>query len=135
MLMIERNQLSKKLQDAEADSLISEGKIHADILLINKLFYDRPPKEIKLLAKKIVEISPDTVIFFGLKAERRAQLFFQCSETLDFNMDQLMKSACRVINGRGGGRPQQAQGGGSAVEKIENALQSAQDMLLKLIGE
>jgi alanyl-tRNA synthetase len=135
MRTIERNQLSKKLLDAEADSLISVGKIHADILLINKLFYDRPPKEIKLLAKKIVEISPDTVILFGIKAERRAQLFFQCSETLDFNMDQLMESACRVINGRGGGRPQQAQGGGSAVEKIENALQSAQDMLLKMIGE
>jgi alanyl-tRNA synthetase len=82
-----------------------------------------------------VEISTDTVILFGIKAERRAQLLFQCSETLDFNMDQLMESACRVINGRGGGRPQQAQGGGCAVEKIENALQSAQDMLLKMIGE
>ena len=49
-------------------------------------------------------------------------------------MGRLMESACRVINGRGGGRPQQAQKGGSAVEKIKNALQSAQDMLAKMIG-
>ncbi len=47
-----------------------------------------------------------------------------------------MENACRVINGHGGGRgrPQQAQKGGSAVEKIKNALQSAQDMLAKMIG-
>ena len=49
-------------------------------------------------------------------------------------MGRLMESACEEINGRGGGRPQQAQGGGSAVEKIEDALQRAQDMLVKMIG-
>ncbi|MBW2435259.1 MAG: hypothetical protein JRF36_16755 [Deltaproteobacteria bacterium] len=45
-----------------------------------------------------------------------------------------MESACRVIDGRGGGRPQQAQGGGPAVEKLEAALQSAQDRLVKMNG-
>jgi alanyl-tRNA synthetase len=48
-------------------------------------------------------------------------------------MDQLMETACSLINGHGGGRPQQAQGGGPAVEKLEDALQSAEDMLLKMI--
>ncbi|MBW2488902.1 MAG: hypothetical protein JRE88_10390 [Deltaproteobacteria bacterium] len=39
-----------------------------------------------------------------------------------------------MIDGRGGGRPQQAQGGGPAVEKLEAALQSAQDRLVKMNG-
>ena len=86
-------------------------------------------------AKRIVEISPDTVILFGIKAEKNARLFFQCTETLDFDMGRFMESACRVIDGRGGGRSQQAQGGGPAVEKLEEALQSAQDRLVKMIGE
>jgi alanyl-tRNA synthetase len=134
-LTIEHDQLRQKLLEAEAHSLISEGQIRADIRLINKIFEDRPPNEIKLLAKRIVELAPDTVVLFGIKAQKNARLFFQCTETLNFDMGRFMEKACRVIDGRGGGRPQQAQGGGCAVEKIENALQSAQDMLLKMIGE
>ncbi|MGD9359024.1 MAG: DHHA1 domain-containing protein [Desulfobacterales bacterium] len=49
------------------------------------------------------------------------------------DIDQLMETACSLINGRGGGRPQQAQGGGPSVEKLEDALQSAEAMLLKMI--
>ncbi len=133
--MVERDLINKKLLDAEAHSLFSEGRRHADIRLIKKIFNDRPQKEINLLAKKIVEKTTGTVILFGIKTEANARLLFQCSENLALDMGRLMETACAVINGRGGGRPQQAQGGGSAVEKIEDALQSAQDMLLKIIGE
>ena len=79
-----------------------------------------------------MEKSPETVILFGIKTERNAQLFFQRTEELAFDMAQLMETACSVINGRGGGRPHQAQGGGPATEKLEDALQAAEDMLLKM---
>jgi alanyl-tRNA synthetase len=45
-----------------------------------------------------------------------------------------MKSACEVINGRGGGRPQQAQGGGTETDKLEDALQIAKDELFETIN-
>jgi alanyl-tRNA synthetase len=128
----ERNDLNKKLLDYEAYLLFPEGEMHAGIHLIKKIFTNRCQKEIKMLAKKIVEKSSDTVILFGIKTERNAQLIFQCTEGLAFDMVQLMETACTTINGRGGGRPQQAQGGGPALEKLEDALQSAEDMLLKM---
>jgi alanyl-tRNA synthetase len=78
-------------------------------------------------------MSSNTVILFGIKTESSVQLFFQCSEALAVDMGQIMESASKIINGRGGGRPQLAQGGGPAVEKLEDALQSAQNMLLKMI--
>jgi alanyl-tRNA synthetase len=134
-LSAERDSLKKKLLDDEAFSLFSEGKQHADIRLIRKMFTDRHQKEIKLLAKKIVEKSPSTVVFFGIKSEGNAQLLFQCSAALAFDMDGLMQTASSVINGRGGGRPQQALGGGPAVEKLEAALQAAEEMLFKTTNE
>jgi alanyl-tRNA synthetase len=88
-------------------------------------------KEIKLLAKKIVEKSPDTIILFGIKTEGNARLFFQCAEERDFDMGRLMETTCALINGRGGGRPHQAQGGGPAIESLEDALQAAADTLFK----
>jgi alanyl-tRNA synthetase len=134
ILAEEHDNLNKKFLDYEADSLFSEGKKHAEIRLIKKIFTDRRQKEIKLLAKKIVAKSADTVVLLGIKTERNAQLLFQCSEVLRFDMARLMKTACAVIDGRGGGRVQQAQGGGPAVEKLEDALQAAEDMLFKRIG-
>jgi alanyl-tRNA synthetase len=130
----ERDHLNKRLLNYEADSLFSEGKKHTDIRLLKKIFNDRHQKEIKLLAKKIVEKSDDTVILFGIKTEGNAQLLFQRSEKLAFNMGELMGAACTVINGRGGGRRRQAQGGGSDVEKLEDALQHAEDMIFKMIN-
>jgi alanyl-tRNA synthetase len=129
----ERNDLNKKLLDYEADWLFSEGKQQANIRLVKKIFKNRQLKEIKLLARKIVEKSPDTVILFGIKTHGNAQLLFQCTQELACDMVQLMETACSVIKGRGGGRPQQAQGGGPAVEKLEEALQGAEDMLFNMI--
>ena len=40
-----------------------------------------------------------------------------------------MKSACQIINGRGGGQPQQAQGGGTETDKLEDALRHAREAL------
>ena len=81
-----------------------------------------------------MEKSSDTVILFGIKSEESARLLFKCSEALAFDMGRLMESACVVINGRGGGRPQQAQGGGPQVEKLEEALQRAEDMLFEMVS-
>jgi alanyl-tRNA synthetase len=44
-------------------------------------------------------------------------------------MGELMQTACTVIEGLGGGRSHLAQGGGSRVEKLEEALQRAQAAL------
>ncbi|MGD2270615.1 MAG: DHHA1 domain-containing protein [Desulfobacterales bacterium] len=128
-----RDHLNKKLLDYEASWLFSEGTKQADIRLIKKIFTGRHQKEINLLAKKIAEKSPDTVILLGIKSEGKAHLLFQCSKELPFDMGKLMQTACAIINGRGGGRPQQAQGGGPAVEKLEGALKGAEDMLFQMI--
>ena len=120
--------------NGEAAALFSEGKSQKDFHLIKNVFEDRNQKEIKLLAKMILDKYPHTVILFGIKVAGKAQLLFQRSEALVFDMGNLMGAACTVINGRGGGRPQQAQGGGSDVEKLEDALQGAEDMLLEMIN-
>jgi alanyl-tRNA synthetase len=132
-LMRERNDLNKRSLNYEADSLFSQAKQQAGIFLIKKIFKDRHQKDIKLLANKIMEKSDNTIILFGIKAEGKAQLLFQCSEGLAFDMGKLMKTACAVINGIGGGRPRQAQGGGPDGEKLADAIQNAEDAILEMI--
>jgi alanyl-tRNA synthetase len=134
ILTKERDQLNNKLLDYEADSIFSEGNRQASIKLIKNIFSDRHQKEIMLLTKKIVEKYPNTVVLIGIKNKGNAQLLFQCSKNLHFDMGRLMKSACELIDGRGGGQPHQAQGGGPQVEKLEVALQRSEDILLEMIS-
>lgn len=121
--------LTKHLLEYEAKALLAERETFGDFSVLLKAFDNRHPKDLRILANKILEHSPSTIVLFGGKAEAKASLIFLRSEGLPFDMNQLMKTACAVINGKGGGQPQQAQGGGTEVEKLEEALQCAKDAI------
>jgi alanyl-tRNA synthetase len=131
-LRLEYDNLKKQVLDNEAQVLCSERKKMGNIYIVKRLFENRDQKEVKILAKKILNTVSDTVILFGTKSEGKASLLFQRSEELSFDMGQLMEKACTVINGRGGGRPQQAQGGGPDVDKLAIALQDIENTLFEL---
>jgi alanyl-tRNA synthetase len=121
--------LTKQLLDYEAQAVATECEKHGDFAILQKIFPDRTPKDLKLLASKVLEQSPNTVVLFGGTAEGKASLVFLRSKELMFDMNQIMKTACAVINGRGGGQPDQAQGGGPEVAKLAEALQRAKESL------
>jgi alanyl-tRNA synthetase len=124
--------LKKHLIEYQAQALLSEGKTTGDINVIAKVFVDRDPADLKSLAGKILENIQNTVILFGVETGHKASLFFARSEEIDCDMGKLMQDACAVINGRGGGRPQQAQGGGPAPDKLDEAIQCAYERVYNL---
>jgi len=124
-LQREHSNLNRRHLDYEAQALFSERKNAGNINIIVRMFRDRNPRELKILAQKVIEKFPNTVILFGASADNKASLLFLRSGELTGDMGKLMQTACSVIDGRGGGRPQQAQGGGPATEKLGLALQCA----------
>jgi alanyl-tRNA synthetase len=113
----------------EALTLFSEHRKKGQIHILKKVFQNRDHSELKIMADKIMADFSNTVILFGVNATKNARLFFRCSEELPFDMATLMKKACAIINGRGGGQPHQAQGGGPDIAGLETALQAAEDQL------
>ncbi len=127
----EHNRLKKQFLDYESKALIAECRKLDNINVVEKIFENRDPQELKILAQSVLENLPNAVILFGGKTRGKASLVFLRSEALDMDMGKLMQAACAVINGHGGGRPQQAQGGGPAVDKLEEALRHAGDLLTR----
>jgi len=130
----ELKDFKEKLQDYEAlDLLHNEVIIKDNIKVINKLFEDKTVDESRRLANKIINLE-ECVLLFGIKRER-ANLLLARSETLNYDMNRLMEEACKFINGKGGGTPNFAQGGGTnrgGIDKALNfALEHFQDFIIK----
>ncbi|MEW9122959.1 MAG: DHHA1 domain-containing protein [Thermotaleaceae bacterium] len=124
-LRISKNQLT----DYEAAFLYEEGKVHKDIKILAKVFDPKDMNELRTLAAKIAT-RPKIILLFGSKQNGKAQILFSRSQDVDINMNELLKEVSPMINGKGGGNPQTAQGGGDDLSNLEGALQAAEKILI-----
>ena len=92
--------------------------------IITRVFDDRSSDSLKQLALALTA-RPNTVALLGSRDGETARLVFARSSEVAGNMSILMRNACEVIDGRGGGRADLAQGGGRNAEKIGKAIASA----------
>ncbi len=124
----ELNAAKNQLLDYEAAELLADSEQHSDIHVVRKIFTDRRGEDVRRLALRLME-SEGRVALLGLAGEK-AQLFFACSADLPYDMNDLLKKACRVVGGGGGGQRDFAQGGGPDGSKVEEALDIARERLL-----
>lgn len=132
-------QSREQLQDAERRSreLLDralEGEAHRLLAAASgtppvvKASYDGwSAGDLRGLAQQLTRIG-ECVALLGTRNDK-AHLIFAQSESLDFDMPGLLGEAVEKLGGRGGGRRQMAQGGGSRVERLEEALEGARRRL------
>ncbi len=113
------------LIDAEVASLIAATPIENNLRIVSKIFVDRDAGDVRLIAAKLVQTA-GIIAFVGVPGDK-AQLIFARSEGLTQDMNTLIKMALATINGRGGGTPNMAQGGGvpATTEQLNAALAAA----------
>ena len=93
----------------------------SDLKIIAKVFDNRDADALKHLAQALIE-HKGVIALLGSKDQGTARLVFARSADATGDMNALMKQACKMLDGRGGGRPDMAQGGGKNVEKLEEAI-------------
>ncbi len=81
------------------------------------------------LAKELSQ-HPNNIVLLAAKAETRVNLLFCRHADLEHDMNKVLKQALPIVEGRGGGKPDKAQGSGTKLESVEEALSSALTYLL-----
>jgi alanyl-tRNA synthetase len=113
------------LLDAEATALWHQAPAMAELRVVKAHFDGRTPDDLKHLAQRLVD-HPQTAVLLGSGSTGTKGFFtFARSSDLDLHMGNLVRQACKVIGGGGGGRPEFAQGGGPRGDQVEQALETA----------
>jgi alanyl-tRNA synthetase len=112
---------AEELLRMSASAAMASG--HSPIL-ITKVFNNRDADSLKHLAVELIAHS-NVVVLLGSRYGDAARLVFARSPHTSGDMNSLMRKACEIIEGRGGGKPDLAQGGGRRAEKIQDAIDAA----------
>ena len=95
--------------------------------VVRLAFVARDLALLKEAARRLTE-RPGVVALLAT-GQPRAQFVFARSEDVSTDMGSLMRAACQAVGGRGGGRPQFAQGGAPEGSSVDQALDKAMELL------
>jgi len=92
--------------------------------VITKIFDQRDPESLKHLGMALIA-HPHVIALLASRDKEAARLVFARSVDAPGDMNALMREACVILEGRGGGKPDLAQGGGKNVSKLQAAFAQA----------
>ncbi|MFY9570441.1 MAG: DHHA1 domain-containing protein, partial [Blastocatellia bacterium] len=117
-------ELLELAMSAEASEMLAGADESGSFKIVHAVFDGRDLEEVRMLASKIVQREP-SIALLATKNLQSARLVFARSASLEQNMGQLLAEACETLGGRGGGKPELAQGGGPNVGKVDEAIGAA----------
>ncbi len=128
----ENKHLKSQLISFEADDMLSNCYEINNAKIVKKIFSNRDFSEIKQLSTSL--INHDGIIaILGVANGENAQMIFSRSRDLDkISMKDILKEHITLIDGKGGGSPFSAQGGGKNVDKLEEAIGLAYEQVKNL---
>lgn len=125
--------MREKLLVIEANDLLQEAADTHVGMLISKAFSNRSMQEIAKLSAIITEQNENTITYFVTENEDKLQCILACGKSINISMNNMLKDALPTIEGKGGGNPKSARGGGKALISGEQFLQQLVQALKETI--
>ena len=121
----ENRMLKVELSKYEIKEMIESADKIGDISVIKKIYEKSDLKHIGKIAEKLVE-NEKTIALFAVKSVDKSNLIFASSkDNKNVDMNELLKDAITLIDGRGGGSKFLAQGGGKKSNNLESTIDYA----------
>ena len=124
-LVVKSKKQDGEIANYEVTALLSHSESVGPIRIVKSLFEQADLKYITLLASKITQ-TQNVIALLGVRTDQMAHLLFMCSK--DFkkvHMGDLLKDTMTLLDGKGGGSPFSAQGGGKDIANLSSALDYA----------
>jgi alanyl-tRNA synthetase len=114
--------LEEMAAEVEAQKLHATAEITSDgTRVVTHIFDGRDAESLKKLAQALIA-NPGTLTLLASRDKDAARLVFARSSDATGDMNALMREACGALDGRGGGKPELAQGGGKRVDQLDEII-------------
>ena len=128
---IEIETLKSKILSKESGDILSGMQEVNGINVLTKELDSLSPKELRDYVDKIRDKLESGIIVLGSKNEDKVMLICAVTDDLtkQYNAGKIIKEMSGIVGGKGGGRPDMAQGGGSNPQKLTQALESLKKII------
>ena len=122
----EMGSLRAKLLSVQSDDFLSGVKEIMGVKVLSREVKADSPKTLREFADRVKERLPSGIIVLGARKSGKAMLICVVSKDLTdrFKAGHIVGRLSETVGGKGGGRPDMAQGGGSRPEELAHALES-----------
>ncbi len=128
--------LKAKLLSQKSDDLISGAREINGIKVLSRELKVDSQKELRESADKIKDKLGSGIVVLG--AAKKSKVMLICMVTKDlterFKAGDIIKQLSEIVGGKGGGRPDMAQGGGNQPEKMARALEASYGLIERKAG-
>jgi alanyl-tRNA synthetase len=134
-------QLQSKSAAGEVDEMLASAKMLGSVKLVASLCAPDAEgiKRLRDLSDRLKQKAPDAVIVLGMKdpGSEKASLLVAVGPQApkSMNANELLKTLAPLIEGRGGGKPDLAQAGGTKAAGLEAALTRALSLVTELLAK
>ena len=120
----EIDKLKSKLSSSQGGDLLSKVQKIGDVSLLAVKLDGVEAKQLRVMSDQIKDKMGSGVLVLATVANDKVNLITGVTKDLTprYHAGNLMKELAAKLDGRGGGRPDMAQGGGNNVAELQNAL-------------
>ncbi|WP_167483049.1 alanine--tRNA ligase [Leptospira noumeaensis] len=132
-----KEQLSFQMNPELVDGLLQKAHSFSKGKVVTEVFEAVDAKSLKDLADSLKAKEPEILCLFGTSEGDASTLVFMCNKVLNergIHCGDLLKETLVMLDGKGGGRPDMAQGGGKKPESLGAALEFALELSKKKLG-
>ena len=123
--------LKSRLLTKQSGALFSEVKEINGVKILAKEVTADSPKDLREYTDRIKEKLESGIIVLGTKNNGKVMLISVVTEDLKdrFKAGEIIGELSKIVGGKGGGRPDMAQGGGNKPEELGRALDHVYEMI------
>jgi alanyl-tRNA synthetase len=128
-------QLQKQLSRSQeallcqtAKELLESSVSSKGLTIVSQVWEDLELKLLQKLAAMIAQGGEKRVVLFGVRSPKTTLLFMRSPDLDHLDARRWINEAAPLIKGKGGGRPDRAQAGGSRGDRLEQAVEKAAEL-------
>ncbi|PJA21551.1 MAG: alanine--tRNA ligase [Deltaproteobacteria bacterium CG_4_10_14_0_2_um_filter_43_8] len=128
---LDKQQSHKKLEQLKTELEAKALKDFGDVQLLSCSLGELGSKELRELASMSLNIPENTVLVLGSYDEGKVSLVAKVPQSLQnrIKAGDIIKHITPIVDGKGGGKADFAQGGGTNVSALQQALEKVEELL------